>query len=150
MRTEKGGYYTLKRASLISFSRITGHKIPAIENLGVAKVSLRLSSLYDHCFAGPDGGQDQDAIDFTDNDITAISNFPLSPRLRTLLLARNRVNNIQATLATSIPNLITLVLTSNNVAELADLDPLRNFSRLTHLSLLENPVTRKEVGNSPG
>ncbi|KAL8732947.1 MAG: hypothetical protein Q9181_003753 [Wetmoreana brouardii] len=103
---------------------LRGHKIPAIENLGVAK--------------------DQDAIDFTDNDVTAISNFPLSPRLHTLLLARNRVNSIQATLANSIPNLTTLVLTSNNVAELADLDPLRNFPRLTHLSLLENPVTRKE------
>ncbi|KAL8680761.1 MAG: hypothetical protein Q9224_000975 [Gallowayella concinna] len=103
---------------------LRGHKIPTIENLGVAK--------------------DQDAIDFTDNDITAISNFPLSPRLHTLLLARNRVNSIQATLANSIPNLITLVLTSNNVAELADLDPLRNFPRLTHLTLLENPVTRRE------
>ncbi|KAL8803794.1 MAG: hypothetical protein Q9223_006058 [Gallowayella weberi] len=103
---------------------LRGHKIPTIENLGVAK--------------------DQDAIDFTDNDITAISNFPLSPRLHTLLLARNRVNSIQATLANSIPNLTTLVLTSNNVAELADLDPLRNFTRLTHLTLLENPVTRKE------
>ncbi|KAI4191328.1 MAG: hypothetical protein LQ346_004778 [Caloplaca aetnensis] len=103
---------------------LRGHKIPAIENLGVAK--------------------DHDAIDFTDNDITAISNFPLSPRLRTLLLARNRVNSIQPTLAKSIPNLTTLILTSNNLAELADLDPLRNFPRLTYLSLLENPVTRKE------
>ncbi|KAL8901387.1 MAG: hypothetical protein Q9192_000602 [Flavoplaca navasiana] len=102
---------------------LRGHKIPNIENLGVAK--------------------DQDAIDFTDNDITTISNFPLSPRLHTLLLARNRVNSIQSTLANSIPNLITLVLTSNNLAELADLDPLRNFPRLTHLTLLENPVTRK-------
>lgn len=89
--------------------------------------------------------QDQDAIDFTDNDITILSNFPLSPRLRTLLLARNRVNSIQPTLATSIPNLTTLVLTSNNFAELADLDGLRHFSKLTHLSLLENPVTRREV-----
>ncbi|KAL8918861.1 MAG: hypothetical protein Q9208_007118 [Pyrenodesmia sp. 3 TL-2023] len=103
---------------------LRGHKIPAIENLGVAK--------------------DHDAIDFTDNDITAVSNFPLSPRLRTLLLARNRVNSIQPALAKSIPNLTTLILTSNNLAELADLDPLRNFPRITHLSLLENPVTRKE------
>ncbi|KAL9133922.1 MAG: hypothetical protein Q9175_004899 [Cornicularia normoerica] len=103
---------------------LRGHKIPAIENLGVAK--------------------DQDAIDFTDNDITALSNFPLSPRLRTLLLARNRVNSIQPTLANSLPNLTTLILTSNHFAELADLDVLRHFPRLTHLSLLENPVTRRE------
>ena len=60
-------------------------------------------------------------------------------------MARNRVNTIQSTLPNSIPNLTTLVLTSNNFAELADLDILGRFSRLTHLSLLENPVARKEV-----
>ncbi|KAI9876092.1 MAG: U2 snRNP complex subunit [Pleopsidium flavum] len=103
---------------------LRGHKIPAIENLGVAK--------------------DQDAIDFTDNDIAQLANFPLSPRLRTLLLARNRITSIQPTLAKSIPNLTTLVLTSNNFSELADLDPLSNFTKLTHLVLLENPVARRE------
>ncbi|KAL2826173.1 leucine-rich repeat-domain-containing protein [Aspergillus pseudoustus] len=103
---------------------LRGHKIPAIENLGIAK--------------------DQDAIDFTDNDISSLSNFPFFPRLRTLLLARNRVRQIQPNLASSIPGLTTLVLTANNIAELADLDPLRNLTRLTHLTLLENPVTRKE------
>ncbi|KKK13331.1 hypothetical protein P175DRAFT_0498478 [Aspergillus ochraceoroseus IBT 24754] len=103
---------------------LRGHKIPAIENLGVAK--------------------DQDAIDFTDNDISSLGNFPFFPRLHTLLLARNRVRHIQPALATSIPGLSNLVLTANNIAELADLDPLRNFTKLTHLILLENPVTRKE------
>ncbi|TAQ91604.1 hypothetical protein B7494_g72 [Chlorociboria aeruginascens] len=103
---------------------LRGHKIPAIENLGVA---------------GP-----HDAIDFTDNDIQVLGNFPLSPRLRTLLLARNRVATIQPSLAHSLPNLMTLVLAANNFAELADLDVLATFPKLTHLILLENPVTRKE------
>jgi len=103
---------------------LRGHKIPAIENLGVA---------------GP-----QDAIDFTDNDIQVLGNFPLSPRLQTLLLARNRVASIQPSLANSIPNLKNLILTSNNFGELADLDVLSTFSKLTHLVLMENPVTRKE------
>ncbi|KAH0605458.1 uncharacterized protein H6S33_004680 [Morchella sextelata] len=103
---------------------LRGHKIPAIENLGVA---------------GP-----QDAIDFTDNDIQQLGNFPLSERLKTLLLARNRVSTIQPTLANSIPNLQVLALASNNLSELSDLDPLAKFQRLTHLSLLDNPVTRKE------
>jgi U2 small nuclear ribonucleoprotein A' len=94
--------------------------------------------------AGP-----QDAIDFTDNDIATIGNFPLSPRLSTLLFARNRITQIQPNLAASIPNLTTLVLTSNNIAELADLDPLRKFTKLTHVTLLENPVTRKEVWPKP-
>jgi U2 small nuclear ribonucleoprotein A' len=89
--------------------------------------------------------QDQDAIDFTDNDIQHLGNFPLSPRLRTLLLARNRVSSIQPTLANSIPHLTTLVLTANNLAELADLDALAGLRKLTHLVLMENPVTRREV-----
>ncbi|KAJ5326063.1 hypothetical protein MYU51_010785 [Penicillium brevicompactum] len=103
---------------------LRGHKIPTIENLGIAK--------------------DQDAIDFTDNDISSLGNFPHFPRLRTLLLARNRISHIQPTLATSIPGIKTLVLTANNLSELADLDPLRQLTHLTHLTLLENPVTRKE------
>lgn len=105
---------------------VTGHKIPIIENLGVA---------------GP-----QDAIDFTDNDIATISNFPLSPRLNTLLCARNRIQSVDKRIAEQIPNLTTLVLTANHVKELADLDGLSLCGKLTHLCLLENPVTRKEVG----
>ncbi|KAI5308185.1 U2 snRNP complex subunit [Ascosphaera atra] len=104
---------------------LRGHKIPTIENLGVAGT--------------------QECIDFTDNDISSISNFPLSPRLHILLLARNRVTHIQPSIAKSIPNLTTLQLTENSIAELADLEPLKHCTRLTHLSLLENPVTRKEV-----
>ncbi|EMR69334.1 putative u2 small nuclear ribonucleoprotein a protein [Eutypa lata UCREL1] len=103
---------------------LRGHRIPAIENLGVA---------------GP-----QDAIDFVDNDIQVLGNFPLSPRIRTLLLARNRVSSIQPTLANSIPNLTNLQLESNNLRELADLDPLGSFPALTHLVLRDNPVTKKE------
>ena len=93
--------------------------------------------------------QPQDAIDFTDNDIQILGNFPLSPRIQTLLLARNRVSSIQHNLPTSIPNLKNLVLTANNIAELADLDVLGKFARLTHLVLAENPVTKKEVRSHP-
>lgn len=89
--------------------------------------------------------QPQDAIDLTDNDIQILGNFPLSPRIRTLLLARNRVASIQHTLPTSIPNLTNLVLASNSVTELSDLDVLGKFPRLTQLVLMDNPVTKKEV-----
>jgi U2 small nuclear ribonucleoprotein A' len=90
-----------------------------------------------------------DAIDFTDNDIQLLGNFPLSPRLRTLLLARNRVTSIQPSLANSLPNLTTLVLAANNFIELADLDVLSGFGRLVHLVLMENPVSRKDVSRCP-
>ncbi|PHH88641.1 hypothetical protein CDD83_7271 [Cordyceps sp. RAO-2017] len=103
---------------------LRGQRIPAIENLGVA---------------GP-----HDAIDFTDNDIQVLGNFPLSPRITTLLLARNRVASIQVGLPKAVPNLTNLVLASNNLAELADLDALSMLPRLTHLVLADNPVTKKE------
>lgn len=90
--------------------------------------------------------QPQDAIDFVDNDIQVLGNFPLSPRIQSLLLQRNRIASIQPTLANSIPNLANLQLESNNLTELADLDPLGSFPRLTHLVLRDNPVTKKEVG----
>ncbi|KAK6220356.1 U2 small nuclear ribonucleoprotein A [Colletotrichum tabaci] len=88
--------------------------------------------------------QPHDSIDFTDNDIQVLGNFPLSPRVQTLLLAHNRVSSIQPALPNAIPNLTQLVLASNQMAELADLDVLAGFKRLTHLVLAENPVTKKE------
>ncbi|RDA95176.1 hypothetical protein CP533_1897 [Ophiocordyceps camponoti-saundersi (nom. inval.)] len=104
---------------------LRGQRIPTIENLAVA---------------GP-----HDAIDFTDNDIQVLGNFPLSPRMTTLLVARNRVASIQPDLARSLPNLTNLVLTSNSLSELADLDALASFTRLTHLVLVDNPVAKKEA-----
>ncbi|PHH64614.1 hypothetical protein CDD81_4225 [Ophiocordyceps australis] len=101
---------------------LRGQHIDSIENLGVA---------------GP-----HDAIDFTDNDVSVLGNFPLSPRITTLLLARNRVSSIQPALGKAIPNLQNLVLASNDLAELADLDVLGLFARLTHLVLTDNPVTK--------
>ncbi|KAF3163553.1 U2 snRNP complex subunit [Orbilia oligospora] len=103
---------------------LRGHKIPIIENLGVAK--------------------DQDAIDFTDNDIQQLGNFPLSPRLKTLLLARNRISSIQSTLASSVPNLYCVALQNNSLSELVDLVPLGKLKQLVHLVLLDNPVVRKD------
>jgi len=39
-------------------------------------------------------------------------------------------------------------MNSNSIQELADLDPLAGCKGLTHLVLMDNPVTRKEVCTS--
>lgn len=93
--------------------------------------------------------QPQDAIDLTDNDIQLLGNFPLSPRVRTLLLARNRVAAVAPALPGAVPNLTNLVLASNQLAELADVDVLGRFARLEQLVLMDNPVTKKEVRPPP-
>ena len=55
------------------------------------------------------------------------------------------MHSIQASVSKSVPNLTTLMLGENNVAELADLDALQGFARLTHVCLIDNPVASKEV-----
>ncbi|KAH8100475.1 L domain-like protein [Cristinia sonorae] len=104
---------------------LRGYKIPAIENLGITK-------------------DQHDAIDFTDNSITVLGNIPLLRRLRTILLANNRVASISPSLHLSVPNLTTLILTNNNISELGDLEPLKDVAGLKFLSLLGNPVREKK------
>ena len=43
-----------------------------------------------------------------------------------------------------LPMLKCVILTNNRLGKLADVDPLATFKRLTHLSLMNNPVTRAE------
>lgn len=85
-----------------------------------------------------------DAIDLTDNSIIVLGNIPLLRRLRTLLLANNRISSISPSLHLSVPNLTTLVLTNNNITELGDLEPLKEMKNLKYLSLMGNPVREKK------
>jgi U2 small nuclear ribonucleoprotein A' len=73
-----------------------------------------------------------------------LGNIPLLRRLRTLLLANNRISSISSSLHLSVPNLTTLILTNNNLVELGDLEPLRDVKGLQYLSLLGNPVREKK------
>ncbi|KAG5648228.1 hypothetical protein DXG03_006185 [Asterophora parasitica] len=104
---------------------LRGYKIPTIENLGVTR-------------------DQHDAIDFTDNAIITLGNFPLLKRLQTLLLANNRITTISPSIHLSVPNLTTLVLTNNNITELGDLEPLKELKHLKYVSLLGNPVREKK------
>jgi len=65
-------------------------------------------------------------------------------RLRTVLLANNRISVLSQSLHLSVPNLTTLVLTNNNISELGDLEPLKDVKSLKYLSLLGNPVREKK------
>jgi len=102
---------------------LRGFKISKIENLGVT--------------------EDQyDAIDFSDNEILKIENFPLLGRLRVLLFNNNRICRIAKGLGEFLPKLGTIILTGNKISTLADIDNLAELPNLTHLSMLNNPVTK--------
>jgi len=104
---------------------LRGYKIPVIENLGVTR-------------------DQHDAIDLTDNSIVTLGNFPLLKRIRTLLLANNRITAISPSIHLSVPNLTTLILTNNNFSELGDLEPLKELKGLKYISLMGNPVREKK------
>ncbi|TKA57161.1 hypothetical protein B0A53_01117 [Rhodotorula sp. CCFEE 5036] len=103
---------------------LRGHKIPAIENLAVTRDQL-------------------DSIDLTDNQIHALANLPVLKRLSQLLLANNPVRTVSVNLATSLPNLRTLVLTNAAVPKDAlahTAVTLGRCRKLEHLSLKGCPV----------
>lgn len=107
---------------------LRGHKIPAIENLGVTRDTI-------------------DSLDLTDNSITSLSNFPLMKRLNQILISNNPIRTISPTLSTSLPNLKTLILTNSSFTKesLANLgDVLGRCKRLETLSLKGAPVADAE------
>lgn len=104
---------------------LRGYKIPQIENLGATLDQF-------------------DSIDFSDNDVKKMENFPLLKRLKKLLLNNNRIEKIGENLHEAIPNLEWLILTNNSIQELGDLDVLSVFTKLECLSLLDNPVASKK------
>lgn len=98
--------------------------IPVIENLALAKDSF-------------------DVIDLTSNQITVLGDgFPPFPRLSALYVGHNRIERIESGLATSLPNLTTVILTSNRIATLQhlNLEELQRLKHLETLSISDNPV----------
>ena len=83
-----------------------------------------------------------DAVDLSDNEIVKLEGFPPLARLHTLYLSNNRIARIGGELSQQIPMLKAAYLTNNRLKNLADLDPLKSCKRLTHLSLVGNPVSK--------
>mmetsp|Transcript_8650 Transcript_8650/g.14910 ORF Transcript_8650/g.14910 Transcript_8650/m.14910 type:complete len:333 (+) Transcript_8650:56-1054(+) len=103
---------------------LRGNKISAIENLGATENQF-------------------DSIDLSDNAIVRLEGFPRLLRLKQLLLNNNRLARIAKGCNEPIPNVETLILTNNKLANLQDLDPLAAFTKLTMLSLVGNPVIER-------
>ena len=112
---------TLSKITLIF---VLEYKIPIIENLGATLDQF-------------------DTINFTSNEIRKIDNFPLLPRLKSLLFNNNRIVRIADGLEESLPNLRSMILTNNNIQELADIEKLAPVQTLECISLLHNPVVAK-------
>jgi len=100
---------------------LRGYKIGLIENLGATLNQF-------------------DTIDFTDNDIRRLDGFPLLPKIKSLMLSNNKVQNIATDLQQYVPHLENLILTNNNIEDLYEIDQLSTIKTLRTLSLMRNPV----------
>lgn len=104
---------------------LLGYKIPQIENMGASLDQF-------------------DTVDFSDNDIRRLGNFPFLARLKCLLLNNNRITRISDDLNDTLPNLESIILTGNNLQELSDVEPLAKLPKLESVSLLTNPIATKQ------
>jgi U2 small nuclear ribonucleoprotein A' len=105
--------------------------LPALENLGSTRDGF-------------------DTIDLSCNQIPTLGGhaIPRSPRLTALYLGSNCIRDITPGLASSVPNLTTLVLSNNSIATLADLnlDELALLTSLHTFALAGNPIIAAEPG----
>jgi U2 small nuclear ribonucleoprotein A' len=100
--------------------------IPLVENLGAAR-------------------DDFDSYDLSNNRISRLENFPRLLRLAHLHCSGNLIEAIDGkNIQKNIPNLISLVLSHNNISYLAEVANIGEAClKLEFLSLVGNPVTRK-------
>ncbi|KAG7697653.1 hypothetical protein KL930_000292 [Ogataea haglerorum] len=82
-----------------------------------------------------------EALDLTNNEIRTLSFNTRLRRIKTLLLARNQIVDIDANIAALLPRLNTLSLVENNISHLSNLLPLRHCRNLENIYLTGNPVT---------
>jgi len=105
---------------------LRGLAIPAVEHLGVTRDAF-------------------DAMDFTDNRLGRLDNFPRLLRLSSLLLASNLIESLDhSNLSKNVPNLQYLELSYNHISSLLEISNLgKACTKLEILNLTGNPVTSK-------
>ena len=70
--------------------------------------------------------------------------MPQLTRLSTLILNSNKIDKISKDAMRNLPNLRLLVLNSNSISNLEEVEKLSVLGNLEHLSLIGNPVTDAE------
>ena len=105
---------------------LRGLAIPAIEHLAVTRDAF-------------------DTIDFTDNRLLRLENFPRLSRLSSLNCSGNLIESIDANnMKKNVPNITSLTLSYNRMSTLYEVANLgKACPKLEFLSLFGNPVTSK-------
>jgi U2 small nuclear ribonucleoprotein A' len=105
---------------------LRGLAIPAIEHLAVTRDAF-------------------DAIDFTENRLIRLENFPRLMRLSSLLCSGNLIEGLDpVNMKKNVTNITSLILSYNRISTLHEVANLgRACPKLEFLSLTGNPVTSK-------
>lgn len=105
---------------------LRGLAIPTIEHLGVTRDAF-------------------DTIDFTDNRLGRLENFPRLLRLSSLLAASNLIESLDhSNLAKNVSQLQYLELSYNQISSLLEISNLgKACTKLEFLNMTGNPVTSK-------
>jgi U2 small nuclear ribonucleoprotein A' len=83
-------------------------------------------------------------LDFSDNDIKKLDNFPMMKRLDGLLFHNNSISRIHPQIGSYLPNLTTLMLTNNKLVYYYEIEHLSSILKLSVLCLADNPVSYKQ------
>jgi U2 small nuclear ribonucleoprotein A' len=90
---------------------LRGYKIPFIENLTATNDQFG-------------------TIDMTDNEIVTVDSLPQLLRLKTILLASNRITKVDPTFADMCPQLESLILTNNKISNFAEINNIATCKSL--------------------
>lgn len=105
---------------------LRGMAVPAIEHLAVTRDQF-------------------DAIDFCDNRLVMLENFPRLNRLSNLICSGNLIEGLDpANMKKNVPNITSLTLSYNRITSLHEVANIgRACPKLEFLTLFGNPVTSK-------
>lgn len=89
-----------------------------------------------------------DSIDLSGNALATVDSIPTLAgpllRLKTLLLADNRIGIVASDLPKTVPNLHALSLANNNISEWKALQFVAGLPNLKHLVIAGNPIAKDD------
>lgn len=116
-----------------TFINPVGERTISLRSLTLSDLDIGISQLLDTDIF--------ECIDLTDNDLIIVPDFPASHRLKTLLLARNRIRVLSHNFASELYNLETVSLINNFIRSPKELTGITTIKNLKELYLSGNPIT---------
>lgn len=116
-----------------TFINPIGERTISLRSLTLSDLDIGISQLLDTDMF--------ECIDLTDNDLIIVPEFGESRKLKTLLLARNRIRTLSPNFASKLYNLESVSLINNFIRSPKELAGMSSVKNLRELYLTGNPIT---------